>query len=203
MIVPVESKCDVVESDDILLRAKESVEKGKKRMRLVTAGRLEAQKGYARLLRIVNRLVEEGFDIELWILGDGSERRMLEQYMEGHGLQERVSLFGFQTNPYKYLVQGDLFVCSSLAEGYSTAVTEALVLGLPVVTTDCSGMAELLKDGECGVMTENSEEALYEGLKMMLSDREKLSYYRRKAQERGKDFTVKSLVAPVERLLME
>ncbi len=196
--VPVETMYNVVETDDILLRAKESVEKGKKRMRLVTAGRLEAQKGYTRLLRIVNRLVEEGFDIELWILGDGSERRMLEQYMKGHGLQERVSLFGFQTNPYKYLVQGDLFVCSSLAEGYSTAVTEALILGLPVITTECSGMAELLQGGECGVMTENSEEALYEGLKMVLSDREKLSYYRCKARERGANLFGSS--NPVERL---
>lgn len=201
--VPVETIYNVVETDDILLKAKESVEKEKERTRLVTAGRLEAQKGYTRLLHIVNRLVEEGCDIELWILGEGSERDVLEQYMERHSLQERVSLLGFQANPYKYLVQGDLFVCSSLAEGYSTAVTEALILGLPVITTECSGMAELLKGGECGVITENNEEALYEGLKKMLSDVETLSYYRRKAQERGKDFTIRSLVAPVERLLSE
>ncbi len=196
--VPVETMYNAVDMEDILSKAKEAVEGKKERTRLVTAGRLEAQKGYTRLLRIVNRLVEEGFDIELWILGDGSERRMLEQYMKGHGLQERVSLFGFQTNPYKYLVQGDLFVCSSLAEGYSTAVTEALILGLPVITTECSGMAELLQGGECGVMTENSEEALYEGLKMVLSDREKLSYYRCKARERGANLFGSS--NPVERL---
>lgn len=201
--VPVETIYNVVETDDILLKAKESVEKEKERTRLVTVGRLEAQKGYTRLLRIVNRLVEEGFDIELWILGEGSERDVLEQYMERHDLQERVSLLGFQANPYKYLNQGDLFVCSSLAEGYSTAVTEALILGLPVITTECSGMAELLKGGECGVITENNEEALYEGLKKVLGDGEELSYYRRKAQERGKDFTIRSLVAPVERLLSE
>ena len=201
--VPVETICNVVEADDILLKAQELVEITKKGARLVTAGRLEVQKGYTRLLRIVNRLVEEGFDIELWILGEGSERSVLEQYVEKHGLQKRVALFGFQTNPYKYLNQGDLFVCSSLAEGYSTAVTEALILGLPVITTECSGMAELLKGGECGVITENSEEALYEGLKKVLSDGDVLSYYRRKAQERGKDFTIRSLVAPVERLLSE
>lgn len=201
--VPVEILHNAVDVEDILLKAKESVVVEKQRTRLVTVGRLEAPKGYTRLLYIVNKLVKEGVDIELWILGEGSERGVLEQYMAKHCLQERVFLFGFQLNPYKYLAQGDLFVCSSLAEGYSTAVTEALVLGLPVVTTDCSGMAELLRGGECGVITENSEEALYEGLKKVLSDGEKFSYYRRKAQERGKDFTIRSLIAPVEKLLAE
>jgi glycosyltransferase involved in cell wall biosynthesis len=104
-----------------------------------------------------------------------------------------VKLLGFHTNPYKYIVQGDLFVCSSRSEGYSTAVTEALVLGVPVITTDCSGMAELLKDGECGMITENDDEAFYEGLKSLLNDAAMLEYYREKAVERGKDFTIESL----------
>ena len=200
--VPVETMYNAVDTEDILSKAQESVDTEHERIRLVTVGRLEAQKGYARLLRIVNKLVEEGGDIELWILGEGSERGVLEQYMMEHRLQERVFLLGFQPNPYKYLVQGDLFVCSSLAEGYSTAVTEALVLGLPVVTTACSGMEELLQGGEYGVITENSEESLYEGLKKVLSDVEKLSYYRCKAQERGTNlFGTSNPAERLERLL--
>ncbi|MDE6722012.1 MAG: glycosyltransferase, partial [Bacteroidaceae bacterium] len=200
--VPVETMYNAVDTEDILSKAQESVDTEHERIRLVTVGRLEAQKGYARLLRIVNKLVEEGVDIELWILGEGSERGVLEQYMMEHRLQERVFLLGFQPNPYKYLAQGDLFVCSSLAEGYSTAVTEALVLGLPVVTTACSGMEELLQGGKYGVITANSEESLYEGLKKVLSDVEKLSYYRCKAQERGTNlFGTSNPAERLERLL--
>ena len=175
----------------------------KKVIRLVTVGRLEHQKGYDRLVRVVNRLVKDGLSLELWILGIGSQEASLKQYIQEHQLDEYVKLFGFHSNPYKYIVQGDLFVCSSRSEGYSTAVTEALILGLPVITTDCSGMAELLKDGECGIITENDDEAFYQGLKNLLADVSLLEHYRQKAIERGKDFTIESLMKPIETLLAE
>lgn len=175
----------------------------KKVIRLVTVGRLEHQKGYDRLVRVVNRLVKDGLSLELWILGVGSQEASLKQYIQEHQLDEYVKLLGFHSNPYKYIVQGDLFVCSSRSEGYSTAVTEALILGLPVITTDCSGMAELLKDGECGIITENDDEAFYQGLKNLLADVSLLEHYRQKAIERGKDFTIESLMKPIETLLAE
>lgn len=172
-------------------------------IRLVAKGRLEAQKGFDRLLRVVNRLIEDGFDLELWILGDGADRGILQHYITSHNLQEKVKLMGYHQNPYKYLVQGDLFVCPSLAEGYSISVTEALILGLPVITTECSGMSELLKDGEAGVITENTEEALYEGIKKLLNDPALLAQYRKRSEVRGWDFDVEALMVPIEKLLQE
>ena len=192
-----------INSQEIRNMASEGTRVEHLRPLLVTVGRLEHQKGYDRLVRIAKRLVDDGFKFELWILGVGSQEADLKQYIQENHLEECVKLLGFHTNPYKYIVQGDLFVCSSRSEGYSTAVTEALVLGVPVITTDCSGMAELLKDGECGMITENDDEALYEGLKRLLSDATIFEHYRKKAVERGKDFTIESLMTPIEKLLME
>lgn len=201
--VPAATIYNPIHSDAILASSQEPVtQKRPEAMLLVTVGRLEPQKAYMRLLKIMKRLTDEGVDVNLWILGDGSEREMLENYIKEHCLQEHVSLLGFHANPYKYLRMGDLFVCSSLSEGYSTAVTEALILGLPVITTDCSGMAELLKDGECGMITENGEDALFEGLKRLLSDETLLEHYRQKAVERGKEFSIGRLMEPIERGLM-
>ena len=201
--VPMESVYNPIDAHDILCRANEIVDlKRGKSLLMVTVGRLEPQKSYMRLLRIAKKLIEDGMDVELWILGDGTERNLLEQYVSENKMQERVCLLGFHTNPYKYLRQGDLFVCSSLSEGYSTAVTEALILGLPIITTDCSGMAELLKNGECGVITENDEAALYEGLKRLLTDKSLLEHYRHKAIERGKEFSIEHLMKPIEAVLM-
>lgn len=192
-----------IDSLSILSLAQESIEcSAGKGIRLVTIGRLERQKAYSRLLRIVNQLHKDGFKLELWVLGDGTEKKMLGEYIRENHLENVVTLLGFQTNPYKYLIRGDLFVCSSLAEGYSTAVTEALILGLPVITTDCSGMAELLQNGECGVITENDEAALYEGLKRLLADKSLLEHYRHKAIERGKEFSIEHLMKPIETILM-
>lgn len=175
----------------------------KEQTRIVSIGRLVPVKAYSRLLRIITKLKEENYPIELWLLGDGEERGSLEQYITEHQLESIVTLWGFQDNPYAYLKQCDLFVCSSISEGYSTAVTEALILGLPVITTNCSGMHELLKNGECGIITENSEEALYKGLKQLLDNPTQLQYYKEKAIERGKDFSLEKLMEPIEKLFSE
>lgn len=192
-----------INSQEIKNMAQEKKHMEHKKPLLVTVGRLEHQKGYDRLVRIAKRLVDEGYTFELWILGVGSQEEELKQYIRENHLEECVKLLGFHTNPYKYIVQGDLFVCSSRSEGYSTAVTEALILGLPVITTECSGMAELLKNGECGIITNNDENAFYEGLKGLLNDAVLLEHYKEKAVERGKDFTIDSLMTPIEKLLAE
>lgn len=190
-----------IDSESIRKMASEVEKEQRKCVRLVTVGRLEHQKGYDRLVQIVNRLVNDGMKLELWILGVGSQKDWLEQYIMENNLSEQVKLLGFHSNPYKYIVQGDLFVCSSRSEGYSTAVTEALILGVPVITTECSGMGELLRNGECGMITKNDDEALYKGLKTLLEDEKLCEHYRQKAIERGKDFTIESLMKPIEELL--
>jgi len=172
-------------------------------LRIVTVGRLTEVKAYDRLLRIALKLRTEGYTFELWILGDGEQREMLESFIKEKNLSDIVTLWGFQLNPYAYLKQCDLFVCSSLSEGYSTAVTEALILGLPVVTTDCSGMSELLQDGKCGIITDNDEKALYHGIKKMLDEPAALRHYQQEAMLRGKDFSLEALMKPIERILAE
>lgn len=170
-------------------------------IKLVSIGRLEDQKGYDRLLPVVKRLVDEGYDLSLTILGEGSQRKSLMKYIEEHGLEERVSLLGFQSNPYPWLVGADLFVCSSRSEGYSTVVTEALILGLPVITTDCAGMDELLDGGKYGVIVDNNDDAIYCGLKSFMENPEKIDIYRSLAAERGKDFKLTSLMSRIESLI--
>lgn len=199
--VPVTTIYNPITAQYIIAMASEKNESFKKNIRLVTVGRLEHQKGYDRLVRVVNQLVNDGFEFELWILGTGSQEEDLRKYIHENNLENYIKLLGFHSNPYKYIVQGDLFVCSSRSEGYSTAVTEALILGLPVITTDCSGMAELLKNGECGIITENDEESFYQGLKKLLLDPVLLEHYRQKAIVRGRDFTIESLMKPIETLL--
>lgn len=171
-------------------------------IRICSTGRFVSQKGFDRLLRIAGRLVGEGYKIELWLLGDGELRSEFERYIADNGLAGIVTLWGFQSNPYAYMSQCDLFVCSSRAEGYSTAVTEALILGLPVITTRCSGMDELLGgDGEFGIITDNSEEKLFDGLKWLLDRSDCLAEMAVKARQRSGAFTIKKLVEPIEDFL--
>ena len=173
----------------------------KRKTTLVTLGRLTHEKAYDRLLRVHKRLQQEGFDYDLWILGEGEDRPTLEQYIEKNDLADSVRLFGFRDNPYPFVNAADLLVCSSRYEGFSTFVTEGLILGKPIVTTDCAGMRELLGDSEFGLITENSEDGLYVGLKQILSSPAQYRTLAEASGKRGADFTSASLVKITESFL--
>jgi glycosyltransferase involved in cell wall biosynthesis len=189
-----------IENDNIIKRANEFISLPPKTqsIRIVTVGRFVPQKAYDRLLRVINRLYENGYPIELWILGDGEQRPILEEYIHTHSLNEIVTLWGFQKNPYPYLKHSDIFVCSSVSEGYSTAVTEALILELPVITTACSGMDELLLNGKCGLITENSESGLYEGIKHVLDNTNLLASYKQNILKHQERFLLSNQMTQIE-----
>ncbi len=127
----------------------------------------------------------------------------LERFIAEHELKDAITLLGYQTNPYKYVSRCDLFVCASHAEGFSTAATEALIVGTPVCTVEVSGMKEMLgENDEYGIVTENSEEALYEGIKRLLDDPALLAHYRKQAALRGERFSTEKTVKAVEDMLL-
>ena len=97
-----------------------------------------------------------------------------------------------------------MFVCSSISEGFSTAATEALIVGTPVVTVEVSGMKEMLgENNEYGIVTENNEESLYESIKKMLTTPGMLEDYAKRAKERGKEFSTEKTVRAVEKMFEE
>lgn len=168
-------------------------------MTVVSLGRLTTPKNYMRLLKAHKRLVDEGVKHNVWILGEGPDRKMLEQFISENGIGDTAKLLGFRENPYPYLREADLLVCSSDYEGFSTFVTESVILGKPIVTTDCNGMREILGDSEYGLITELSDDSLYEGMKKMLSDESLRKQYAEKATIRGKDFSARVLAEKTER----
>ena len=140
--------------------------------------------------------------MHLYVLGIGPLQQEMEKYIHQNDLHDSVTFLGYRTNPYKYVGKCDLFVCASFAEGFSTAATEALIVGTPVCTVEVSGMKEMLGgNNEWGLVTENSEEALYQGIKKLLDNPELLSYYKEKAVERGKTFSTEKTVRAVEEML--
>lgn len=172
----------------------------KRTFRLITVGRLTYQKGYDRLVRICKQLKDEGCSFELWILGEGEERIDLEKYIIENELKE-VKLLGFKLNPYQYMAQCDLFVCSSRAEGFSLVVAESLILGIPVVSVDCAGPNELLEFGKDGLLVENTDQALHDGIIKMMTDSNLYEYYKVNSQKRGKDFKKENRLKEIEEIL--
>ena len=202
-------KCEVLynilDTEKIHELAQESAEELSESdgIRLVAMGSLKEGKGFERLLSIIKKLTRVNQKFTLYILGKGPLEAQLQQYIGENGLKDCVRLLGYQTNPYRILSKCDLFICPSFAEGFSTAAAEALIVGTPVCTTEVSGMRELLgEQSEFGVITENSEEGLYQGIKGLLEDPKRLAHYRKQAAIRGEAFKDKQTVKAVEEMLL-
>ncbi len=173
-------------------------------VKISTVGRLSQEKGYERLIDCCNRLAADNLSFELLIIGSGPKELALKQKIEEYNLQNTVRLVGFKTNPYSLIKQSDLFVCSSYQEGLSTAISEAIILGVPVISTEVSGAKEVLgENNEYGVVVDNNDDSLYEGMKKLITDLDLLAQYRDKAKQRSSFFDVNKTVGAVEELIEE
>lgn len=113
-------------------------------------GRLTKQKNFELLINAF-ALVRANRPAKLIILGDGSRKKKLKKQTEKLGIAGDVDLFGFNPNPYSMLHHASLFVLSSNWEGSPNALTEALAVGCPAISTDCpSGPREILQEGIYG-----------------------------------------------------
>ena len=178
--------------DDIKLSSK---------FRLISVGRLSEQKGYDRLLRVFKKLKSDGLDIELILVGNGDKYNELNEYIVENKLEKDVTLLGFKENPYKYVRASDLFVCSSISEGFSLVIGEAMAIGIPVVSVDCPGPNEVLDFGKYGELVNNNEGDLYNGIKEMINNKVLYEKYKNKANERGKMFSINKFINEVENIL--
>ena len=189
-------------TDDIKNKAEEKIEEkfNKNTFKVCTVGRLVEAKGYDRLLKIHKRLMDEELKHDLIIVGDGPDREKLTKYINDNNLNKSVYLLGSKSNPYKYIKNSDLFVCSSRWEGFSTVISEAVILEKPVITTRVSGTEELFLNNKYGLITENNEESLYEELKNIITSKKLYNYYKNKVKERSSFFEQKKLVKSVEKI---
>ncbi len=173
---------------------------------IILTGKIAPVKGFDRFIRIHAKLISDSYPVHTYILGEGSDnyKSELTKYINDNNISDSFTFLGYRTNPYKYVSKADLFVCSSHSEGFSTAATEALIVGTPVCTVEVSGMKEMLgENNEYGIITENTEEALYQGIKSLLDSPELLSQYKEKAKERGKFFSTEKTVKVVEDMLLK
>lgn len=171
------------------------------KLQLGTIGRLEQQKGFIRLVEVLGKLRTKYEDFSVWIVGEGSQRPAIEGLIAQYHLENHVKLLGFHNNPYKYMSKCDAFICSSYAEGFSTAATEALILGKPVFTTECAGMKELFGDEQCGEIVENTDEALENMLEKILSGEWLPESYLNAVSRRAEDFDIRKRMFEIEALL--
>lgn len=191
-----------INREKILKLSKEKIDdiKSTDKFKLVSVGRLSKQKGYDRLLRVFKRLNDEGLDLQLSIIGSGEKYGELNDYIEKNNLKDKVFLLGYRENPYKYVKNSDLFVCSSISEGFSLVIAEAMAVGIPVISVNCPGPNEVLGFGKYGMLVNNDEDSLYDGIKELIDNKHLYESYKIKAKQGENLFSVKNFIANVENI---
>lgn len=193
---------NLLDSKSILDKSKEQINfDNNNYLKICTVGRLVEQKGYDRLVRVAKQLIDDGLKFELWIIGDGIQKQLLEEYILNNSLTDYIKILGFKKNPYKYIANSDIFICSSRAEGFSLALAEAVILGVPIITTDCSGPNEIINFGEYGLLVSNDYEDIYNGLKRMICDSKIRDYYKQKSICRSQHFDLDKIISEIETIL--
>lgn len=193
---------NVLDDKYILQTAKNGMRRFQKQKEVsfISVGSLWHIKGYMRLLKIFRQLIKENYSIELHLIGTGEDEKSLKAFIRQNKMDGWVTMHGFQREPYDLMSCADVYICSSYAEGLSTTVAEALILGLPVITTDCAGMRDLLGDSEYGYITENKGTSLKHGIQKFLDNPDVVAYYREKAAERGRDLMAENRIPELDQL---
>ena len=192
---------NVINDEETLRKGNEEVQTDLPRPLFSMAGRLTQVKGYDRLVRVCTKLRDMGYEFSVVILGKGEEEENIKKLIKENSLEDKIKLYGFQENPHKFIKNSDVFVCSSYAEGYSTAVSEAVILGVPVVTTECSGMREIFGGEECGIICENSDESLFEAMKKVLDEPSLLEKFKDAEKKRAEVFSMASRIKVLEEFI--
>ena len=197
----------------------------------ISVGRQVYQKGFWHLAKAFKLVLENEPDARLIIIGSGNNDVKLLKLINDLGIENSVLLTGFQKNPFKFIKKSQVYVMTSLFEGFPNALVEAMACGCPVISTDCkSGPKEILLEnfnfnnttedilfGDYGILVpvfkegenwdsgtfETEEYLLSEAMISLLRDKEKLKYYSRKSIERAKTFNYERCFKKYKSLIEE
>ncbi|MEK4530988.1 glycosyltransferase [Solibacillus sp. FSL K6-1554] len=140
-------------------------------LKLITVCRLSIHtKGLDRSIIAAKKLKVEGYNFRWFIIGDGEDFELMRDMIRKSNLINEIILMGEIKNPYPYIKQCDVYVMASRREGKPMAVTEAQILGLPIIVTNYSSAKEQVINGKDGIIVDNVDDAIYSGIKEILDN---------------------------------
>lgn len=159
---------------------------------LITIGRLAAEKNLKTLLSAYSLVVQSEQETRLILIGDGPQKDDLKKFAKDLGISEHVNFTGlvpFDQIP-RYLKAADIFCFSSISETQGLVTMEAMAAGLPVAAVRGTGTTEIVRDGETGMLTENSPAALAQAILNIIGDCELYQKFQNNALEISKSFDI-------------
>lgn len=139
-------------------------------VKILSVTRLDPNKGLEISIKACKKLIDERYDVKWYVLGDGPERTKLEKMIQFYDLKDRFILLGSKVNPYPYMKQADIIVHSSLFEGKSIAIDEAMLLAKPIILTDYPTAKDQIESGVNGLICDISIDGVYAAVSLLLEN---------------------------------
>ncbi len=163
--------------------------------KIVAAGRLEQQKNHAMLISAFKKIHDCYPDYSLYIYGEGRLRGSLIKQIQLLGLEEAVFLPGSVKDIHKKIADAEIFVLSSNYEGLSNALLEAMMMGLPCISTDCAGSNEIIQNNINGLLIPIGDtDKLAECMKRLINDREFSAQISKESQITSRQFDSETVI---------
>jgi glycosyltransferase involved in cell wall biosynthesis len=166
---------NIVPNELIKLASKIPIELDReyKGLKIVTVGRLSPEKGQDIAVKVLYKLLNDGYQVRWYCIGEGKFRGKLEKVIKEYNLSNDFILLGAVKNPYPFIAQSDIYVQPSRHEGFCITLAEAKILMKPIVSTNFAGASEQLIDGYTGLISNVSETELYEKVSLLIKEPEK------------------------------
>jgi len=170
---------------------------------IISVGRLVSQKRFDRLLRVFSLVKKLNEKARLIIIGEGELRADLCELAVKLNIQESVDFVGYKANPYAWISKADIFVLSSDYEGFPNVLLESMACEIPIISTDCPGPSEIIKNGENGILVRpRDEEGMATAVNALLDNRELREKFAKEGLNRVEEFAIEKILPQYEDLFV-
>lgn len=194
---------NIIDTKKIIDKSKEEkIIYDKNKINLISVGRIHHMKGYDRLVDVLHELDKDHKidNVVTRIIGDGPDFEIVKNKVSEYHLEDKVILMGRKKNPFPYVLSSDCFLMCSRYEPFGLVILEALILGIPVLSCDVASIREIMND-KYGLITDNSNEGLYNGILKIINDKQKLKEYKHNLKDYNYD--INKILKQIEGLLDE
>lgn len=194
---------NLINTEKIIEKSKEfEIKNDGKKINFISVGRFHNMKGYDRLIDVFARLKNEiGLDnVTLRLIGNGPDFDLVQTKIKENNLEDTIILEGLKKNPFPYVKSSDVFFMCSRYEPFGLVILEAMVLNVPVLSTEVASIKEIM-DEKYGMIIENTEDGLYNGIKSIIQDKNILKKYKKELN--NYKYPVEKIIKQIEKLMEE
>jgi glycosyltransferase involved in cell wall biosynthesis len=168
----------------------------------VSVARLHSRKGFHKLMDAHARLLKDGFDHHIIVIGDGEEMENLKKQTENLGVTDSFQLLGSSMNPYPHVKNADFFILPSESESWPLIIADSLILQKPIISTNVGGIPEMIEHGKTGYLIKYETEEMYESMKKFMTEPQFVSQIKENLKDIEKQFDNQKIFDAVENIII-